>query len=352
MSPARRGDEVSLRAWAAELEAAATIARAIAGTAFMPESHRRYQLDERGQPLNGKDGRALRLDHESTTATAAAAIMRGAELGLKPGAALSSIAVINNTPALSALALRAILQNAGHDIWVVPESNATRAIVRARREGSDEVMQSIWTIDRAKLLGLYPGTERSQWRRQPQAMLVARATAEAARWVAANAILGIPYSAEELIDQIAGEGEPLAIEQAPLALTTGNGDGSKPPRRTTQRKTRARPPALPTGPPGPVAPAGEPERADLAHDEPPEPISKPQLDRLHVEFRDLGWNRATALDHIAGWVGRKVAKTSDLTLAEAHTVLDNLAALRNVAAHEPTGQAGAIEDVPLPDEPR
>lgn len=353
MSPARKGDEVSLRAWAAELEAAAQIARALAGTAFMPESHRRYHADERGQPLNGKDGRAIRLDHEATTATAAAAIMRGAELGLPPGAALGSIAVINNTPALSALALRAILQNAGHDIWVVPESNATRAIVRARRADSDEVMQSIWTIDRAKLLGLYPGTERSQWRRQPQAMLVARATAEAARWVAADAILGIPYSAEELIDQLAGEGEPLAIEQAPLALTTGDGEGPK--RRTAQRKTRARPPALPTGPPGPTsptAPAGEPERADLAHDEPPEPISKPQLDRLHVEFRELGWNRATALDHIAGWVGRKVAKTSDLTLAEAHTVLDNLAALRNVAAHEPTGQAGAIEDVPLPDEPR
>jgi hypothetical protein len=225
----------------------------------------------------------------------------------------------------------------------VPESNATRAIVRARRAGSDEVQQAIWTIDRAKLLGLYPGTERSQWRRQPQAMLVARATAEAARWIAADAILGIPYIAEEMIDLLAGEGEPLAIEQAPAMIEPG------PKRRTTQRKTRQTPPALPSGPPGPVAPHGEPERADLAHDEPPEPISKPQLDRLHVEFRELGWNRATALDHIAGWVGRKVGKTSDLTLAEAHTVLDNLAGLRKIAAHEPTGQAGADDEPPPPD---
>jgi hypothetical protein len=127
-----------------------------------------------------------------------------------------------------------------------------------------------------------------------------------------------------------------------------------PKRRTTQRKTRARPPALPTGPPSPaapVAPAGEIERGDLAHDEPPEPIRKPQLDRLHVEFRELGWNRATALDHIAEWVGRKVAKTSDLTADEAHTVLDNLAELLKLAGHDPTGQAGADEPPPPDSEP-
>jgi hypothetical protein len=345
MSPAPKPtDDGALRKWAAELEAAATIARQLAPTAFLPDSHRRYHYDDRGQPLNGKDGRALRLDVDATTATAAAAIMTGAELGLPVMASLRSINVINNTPALTALTLRAILQSAGHDIWVVPESNATRAIVRARRAGTDDVQQSIWTIDRAKLLGLYPGTERSNWRRQPQAMLVARATAEAARYIAADAILGIPYTAEELIDQIDGEGELLAIEQAPAAI--------EPPKRTTQRRTRRAPPALPTGPPSPpepVAPAGEPERADLAHDEPPEPIRKPQLDRLHVEFRDLGWNRATALDHIAEWVGRKVGKTSDLTADEAHTVLDNLAELRKIAAHEPTGQAGADDEPPPPD---
>jgi hypothetical protein len=344
MSPARRArddGEVSLREWAAELEAAAVIARQLIGTAFVPDSLTRFHLDERGFPQNGKDGRPYRVDAEGTTATAAAAILTGKALGLDPTASLQNIAVINNRPTLSAITLRAVLQSAGHDIWVVPESNATRAIVRARRAGSDDVQQSIWTLDRAKLLGLYPGTERSQWRRQPQAMLVARATAEAARWIAADAILGIPYIAEEMIDQLAGEGEPLAIEQAPAMIEAG------PKRRTTQRKTRARPPALPTGPPGPVAPTGEPERADLA-DEPPEPISKLQLDRLHVEFRELDWDRATALSHIADWIGHKITSTKNLTAAEAHTVLDNLAELRKLAGHERPGQAGA-DDAPPPD---
>jgi hypothetical protein len=348
MSPARRqpGGDAALREWVAELEAAASIARQLAPTAFLPDSHRRYHLDERGFPLNGKDGRAYRLDVEATTATAAAAIMTGKELGLDVMASLRSIAIINNTPALSALTLRAILQNAGHDIWVVAESNATRAIVRARRAGTDDVQQSVWTLDRAKTLGLYPGTERSQWRRQPTAMLVARATAEAARWVAADAILGIPYVAEELTDEIEGA-DTLAIEGGPAAIEGGNGEAPKR-RRATQRKTRQAPPALPTGPPAAVAPVTEPERGDL--DAPPELIRKAQLDRLHIEFRELGWDRATALSHIADWIGHKITSTKNLTANEAHTVLGNVGELRKLAGQEPTGQAGGAEDVPLPDD--
>lgn len=332
--PGTDGDgELSLRTWAAELEAAATIARQIAGTAFLPETLKRFHTDERGFPLNGKDGRPYRLDLEATTATAAAAILTGQELGLRPMAALRSIAVINNTPALNALTLRAILQSAGHDIWIA-ESTETRAVVRARRQGSDEVQQSIWTLDRAKRLGLFPGTERSNWRRQPTAMLVARATAEASRWIAADAILGIPLIAEELVDQIESDsGEPAAIE-GPAA----DGDGARvPAQRTGQRRTRRPPPALPTG-----SPAGATERAPAG---PSEPISKPQLDKLHVEFRELGWNRATALDHVAEWLGHAIKKTTDLTAAEASTVLDNIAALRAL-----TSADGAETPPPPPED--
>jgi hypothetical protein len=318
MSPARKpgGDyDLSLVRWAAELEAAATIARQLAGTAFLPDTLKRYHLDDHGQPLNGKDNRAYRLDVDATTATAAAAILTGQELGLKPMAALRSIAVINNTPALNALTLRAILQSAGHDIWIA-ESTATRAIVRARRAGTEEIMQSIWTTDRAKLLGLYPGTERSNWRRQPQAMLVARSTAEAARWIAADAILGIPLIAEEMIDALVSDAGPLAIEGA-----AADGQGVAVPKpRTAQRKT---PPPRPPGGAAAPAPVGPDE---------PEPISKVQLDRLHIEFRELGWKRETALDNMAGWLDHRVKKTTDLTAAEAHTVLDNIAKLRTLAA--------------------
>ena len=250
----RRADEISIREWAAELEAAASIARQLAPTDFLPLTLKRWLRDDKGRPLDGKDGRPAEIDLDATTATAAAAIMTGAELGLKPGAALRSIAVINNTPALSAITLRAILLNAGHEIWVLPDSNSARAIVRARRLGSDDVQQSTWTIDRAKIAGLYPGTERGQWRKNPAAMLVARATAEAARYVAADAILGIPYTAEELIDEIEGAEMPLAL----VGAAPADGDGADPrglaavakKTRTTRRKTTPPPlPALPAAPP-------------------------------------------------------------------------------------------------------
>lgn len=324
MSPARAAssDELSLRAWAAELEAAATIARQLAGTAFMPESLTRYHYDDNGRPLDGKDGRARRVDVDGTTATGAAAILTGKELGLKPMASLRSIAVINNTPALLAITLRAVLQNAGHDIWVA-DSNATRAVVRARRAGSDEVQESTWTIDRARQLGLFPGTERSNWRRQPQSMLVARATAEASRWISADALLGIPYIAEELIDELEGGGVPLAIEAA-------DGDGQAPAarKRTTQRKTARAPAALPVAPPLPRA---VPEEIIP----PEEKITKPQLDRLHAALREAGMtDRRKALAEISGWAGRAITSTKDLTANETHAVLDHLEERRREAGQD------------------
>ena len=70
-------------------------------------------------------------------------------------AALGSINVINATPALSALALRALLQRSGQQIWV-REATSTRAIVAGLRAGEDEnhTQQITWTIDDARTRGL------------------------------------------------------------------------------------------------------------------------------------------------------------------------------------------------------
>ncbi|HSZ04962.1 MAG TPA: hypothetical protein VK778_07150, partial [Solirubrobacteraceae bacterium] len=334
---------LSIRSWAAELEAAAVIARQLAPTAFIPESLKRYHRGEHNELLDGKDGRAYRLDLDSTTATAAAAILTGQEIGLKPMAALRSIAVINNTPALAALTLRAVLQNAGHDIWVA-ESTATRAVVRARRAGDTEVQESTWTLDRAKTLGLYPGKEYGQWRRQPTSMLVARATAEAARWIASDAILGIPYIAEELIDEL-DEHAPLAIEAGP---GDSNGEQPKAKTRTVKRKAASPPPALPAGPPLPRA-ADEPPAVAAANaravpeepaDAAPEMITKPQLDKLHAGLREIGISdRDEGLSLVSTWAGRQVPSTAKLTFTEAKAVLDSLDAVRSMGARLAVTQA-------------
>ncbi|MGL5911220.1 MAG: hypothetical protein ACRCZP_14550, partial [Phycicoccus sp.] len=197
---------LALRDWADAAAAAHRIAQSLVGTSFVPAAFR-------GKP------------EEAT-----AAILSGMEVGLNPMAALRSYDIIQGVAAPRALTQRAILQSAGHEVWV-HESTDTRAIVRGRRAGSDIVQESEWTIARARELRL---TGKDQWQRQPKAMLVARATAELCRMVAADAILGIPYAAEELGDDTPG----------PVAATTA---------RTMRRRAPAAAVQPPTEPAGPAA---------------------------------------------------------------------------------------------------
>lgn len=161
-----------LVAWAREASAAHGIARSLVATSFVPKA------------MQGKA-------HEAT-----AAILTGQEMGMQPMASLRNINLIQGVPALTAIALRGLVQSAGHDIWVEEDSD-TKAVVCGQRKGSERVQKSVWTIERAKRLGL---AEKDNWRRQPGNMLVARATAEVCRRVASDVLLGLPYAVEELDD--------------------------------------------------------------------------------------------------------------------------------------------------------
>jgi hypothetical protein len=346
---------VTLRGWLAEAEAAAGIARQLVGTPFIPDSLCRWHRDER-------TGKPVALDVDGTIATAAAALLAGQELGFGPMASLRSIDVIKGTPALRAIALRALVQQHGHDIWVV-FSNTTRAVVRARREGG-EVQEVTWTLDRAKGAGLYPGREDSQWRRNPAAMLVARATAEVARWVAADSILGIPYIAEELAD------EPLNGPLLPADVTGDEAEGeegkpkakprAKAPARTAKTGRAALPPAPPMPPPPPPPPPAEDQPPPPPPDQAPPAkgrtrtrktagISAEQLAALHVKLRQAGlMSRTDAQAVISAWIDRAVASSNDLTAEEATAVLarldETIAALEQPpASGQPADQTGEEE---------
>jgi hypothetical protein len=127
---------------------------------------------------------------------ATAAILAGAEVGLNPTASLRSFDIIQGVAAARANTLRAIVQSHGHDIWVV-ESTEMKCIVRGKRKGSEIVHESVWDENRARRMGLLG---KDNWQKGQKGMLVARATAECCRLTASDAILGIPYSSEELWD--------------------------------------------------------------------------------------------------------------------------------------------------------
>lgn len=199
-------EQSALVKWATDARQVAVIAESIAKTSFVP------------RVFSGKANEVT------------AAILAGAEVGLGPMASLRAINVIQGSPALSALAMRGVAQSQGHDVWV-EEASDTKAVVAGRRNGSDHTQRVEWTIQRAQKLGL---TSKDNWKTQPQAMLIARATAECCRLVAADALIGMAYAVEELGDQI----EPKAV------------------RKTAQRKALTATPEPELAPP---APQPEPE---------------------------------------------------------------------------------------------
>jgi hypothetical protein len=171
-----------LTRWVEQARAVQQIAEGICSTSFVPAAYR-------GKP-----------------AEATAAILAGAELGFDPMASLRAFDNIQGVPAPKAITLRAVALAQGHQVVIV-ESTRERAEVHGRRRGEDEWQVSVWNLDRARQMDLL---KKDQWQKQPAAMLVARATAEVCRWIASDAIMGMPYAAEEIGDQVPVEARPIA----------------------------------------------------------------------------------------------------------------------------------------------
>ncbi|MFE1110069.1 hypothetical protein ACFW5U_29825 [Streptomyces rochei] len=197
-APAPTAGSTALMQWAQEADLAYQMAQKLAATSFVPQS------------LRGKPGDIT------------AAILAGAELGLKPMATLKSIDVIQGTPALRAHAMRAVVQKQGHEIELV-ESTPEKCVMRGRRKGSDTWQTVEWTLERAAQLGL---VNKPEWKKQPQTMLVARATGELCRLIASDALHGMPYVSEELEGTTTGE--VLPPKKAPLSVAALTAPAAEP----------------------------------------------------------------------------------------------------------------------------
>lgn len=243
--------------WARQAEAAAIYAERVCSTTMAPAAYR-------GKP-----------------AEAAAAILAGAELGFSPMASLRAFDNIQGTPAPKAMTLRAVVQAAGHEVRIV-ESTDERAVVDGRRKGDTEWQTSIWDTKRASQLAQYK--TNPNYKTNPAQMLVARATAEVCRWVGADAIMGMPYAAEEVGD---------FIDAAPAPAV----------RRLTVAELD-------------VAPA-EPELMD-----------SDQRAHMFALWGELGYaaadKRDKRLEITSHIVGRALGSSSELTRDEAHLVITKL----------------------------
>lgn len=213
--------ESDLILWARDAREAHAIALSLVKTSFVPNTMR-------GKPEE-----------------AAAAILTGAEIGLTPMAALRSIDIISGTPAMRAHALRGLVQSRGHEVWV-DDANSTRAVVKGQRKGSGQVQESVWTLDRARALGLL---SKDNWKKQPQAMLVARATSELCRLIASDVLLGLPYSIEELSDDVTPEASSQPAPAKRTARRAQVQQGEAPPLDETTPDLDPEPQTLAAEPP-------------------------------------------------------------------------------------------------------
>lgn len=263
--------------WAHSADAAYAVAQRLSDSAFVPAQFR-------GKPV------------ETT-----AAILAGLEVGLQPMAALRSFDIIQGQAAARAITLRAVVQAHGHEMVLV-ESTASRCRMKGKRKGSDEWQTVTWTIDRAKDLGL---TGKDNWKKQPAAMLTARATSELARLIASDAILGIGYSAEEVADGGAYEQEVGEVTTTPAA-TAG------------MRKMSRRAPLS----------------AVQVEDEPDSAPESPLLDTksdlakaMYATINDAGIPEEERISTVGEIIGREITSTKEMTDDEARHVLDHLKSL-------------------------
>lgn len=255
--------------WAQSADAAYQVAERLSSSAFVPAQFK-------GKPV------------ELT-----AAILSGLEVGLSPMAAMRSFDIIQGQAAPRAITLRAIVQSAGHEMVLV-ESTAARCKMKGRRKGSDEWQSVTWTMDRARDLGL---ANKDGWKKQPTAMLLARATSELARLIASDAILGIGYSAEEVADGGTYE-EQVTTDTTTPAAPTGTRKMSRKPRAT----------------PKPANEDGTPARDEEG-----------QMKAMHASFNEAGiTERQDRLDFAMGVVNREIESSSDLTWDERGQVIDAL----------------------------
>jgi hypothetical protein len=286
--------------WAKQADAAYQLAQRISGTSFVPQQFR-------GKPEE-----------------AAAAMLAGSEVGLSPMASLGAFDVIQGRATPRAITLRAIALSRGCEI-VVDESSPARCKMRGRRRGDSEWTSVTWDIGRAQAMGL---TQKQQWKQQPVAMLLARATAELCRLIAADAVLGLAYSAEELYD-----------------------DTDKP--AAPQRVQRARVQRLPQPPPEPEqdepddVPSQQEQLPEPALDDEPDGITPAQLTALNAALTgDLGiTDRQEKLDYLSSVLDRSIGSSRDLTKDEASQVLDTIRG--QDAPGVPAGATSPVEEPPL-----
>lgn len=305
--PARTDAFVRLSKWSELFMQCAKAAEHLSRTEFVPD--------------------AFRNKPESV----AAAMLKGAELGIDPLDALQNLFVVKGKVGFSAEFMRRRIIEAGHEI-VLKESTDTRCVIRGRRKDSDEWQQVTFTAENAKQAGI-------DIKSYPADKLVARASSRLFRRVFPDVMSGTA-----IIEDVIETGDQGAIVAVESATTAAKAVESAPvQRKTATRKAPAKRAASKVekvNDPGDQPPLPDEEEPASDSDAKPESaqvtevgqnsqgheaITGPQLKKLHVVLQKEGLtDRDEALDWLSQQLKRSIATSKDLSKDEASEIIDFL----------------------------
>jgi hypothetical protein len=163
-----------LRAEVDAMKDAATMARGIAASGFVPD----HWLKDKSP--------------DQAVAAMASAILFGAELGLSAMRSVNELFVVRGKPAMYSRTMAALVRSAGYVIEPVEET-PQRVAWKGYRDGSWKFSE--WTIERATQAGY---TSNKLYQTEPIAMLRAKCIAELCRIAYQDVLLGMDYSIEEI----------------------------------------------------------------------------------------------------------------------------------------------------------
>lgn len=136
--------------------------------------------------------------------------------------AFQSMYVVDGKLTLSAELMRALVRRAGHK-FRVKESTGKKAVVSIVRSDDPEFeFISEFTMDDAKIAEL---SGKSNWKKYPKAMLLARATAQAVRGHCDDVLFGVVYTPEELGAAINDDGTPVVDNNGKIVIESTSNEG-------------------------------------------------------------------------------------------------------------------------------
>lgn len=266
-------------------------------------------------------GRALSIlpdAYKENPANVLIAVGLGASMGLSPAESLYRISVIKGKPTAGAELIAANVRKAGHRLRVRgDETTCTATIVRA--DDPDYEFSVTRDLAWAQRMGL---ASNDNYRKQAGTMLQWRAITAVARLACPEALYGVTYTPDEMLDSEAGRGQQ---QQAPEGRTAG-----------VSRLRAAVPTSAPkseqvevtlTAVPDPVADVSD--SAEVVDEPPTVPaITKAQSAKMYALLKAVGLGeKADALRVLAEIIGHEVASTKDLTKDEASRVIDELGSM-------------------------